>query len=357
MKKIILSFFYFTAGLVFGGGIDKSGQNINILFQSGNLFELSYYEINPTLTPTIDSNVANMIRFPSIAFKHNLNENFDFAIIYDQAFGTDIYYPNDIQLLENTFAYAKTDDLTAALRYKINENFSIYGGLRIQKASGKVQLAGAGFGALDGYRVDLDQDISFGYLTGLSYELPQYGLQLSLTYNSKIKHGFDTLETLSGTQIGQGTTSVALPKSYNFGFQTGINPSTLFMFNLRYVYWDQFKVNPAVFESLSGGGLIDLKATQSYSAGIAHQYNQKWAFGMFLEYEPASNGISSPLSPSVGYKGISLFSAYTLENMEISAALNYTKFGDTDVGIDGVTYHQFKDNSSMGYGLKITVPF
>ena len=63
-------------------------------------------------------------------------------------------------------------------------------------------LSGAAYGPISGYNVQLDQDWGVGFVVGAAYEIPDIAGRVSLTYNSKVEHQFDTVESVNGTISG-----------------------------------------------------------------------------------------------------------------------------------------------------------
>lgn len=82
----------------------------------------------------------------------------------------------------------------------------------------------ANFLAGGGYKLDVANDVAFGGLAGMAYEIPDIALRAALTYNHRIEHSLDTVENMTG--LGQtnvaSTATTVLPRSVNLDFQTGI---------------------------------------------------------------------------------------------------------------------------------------
>jgi long-chain fatty acid transport protein len=157
-----MKFFLATASTIaigatgaFAGGIDRSGQGVGLLFEPGRVLELSYGSVNPTVegtdvlgAPTGD--VADNYAQVSLSYKYDINDKLSFALNIDQPFGANIEYAASSPLLGGTIASASSEAVTGLLRYKINENFSVHGGLRAQRASASITLQGAAYGGLSG---------------------------------------------------------------------------------------------------------------------------------------------------------------------------------------------------------------
>ena len=78
-----------------------------------------------------------------------LGEVGTWTIIFDQPFGADILYDTDSSTsqLGGTFADLGSNAITALGRYEVNDQFSVFGGLRFQQAGGDVGLGGLAYAA------------------------------------------------------------------------------------------------------------------------------------------------------------------------------------------------------------------
>ncbi len=387
MKRIALgaSALALAASAAHAGGIERTTQSALVLFEDGNHFELSFGKAMPDLSGTsyavplagvpeqdID-NVADDYTLPSMALKLDINDRLAAAFIFDRPFGANIAYPDDGFPLENsvfggTEAYARTDTLTALLKYQINDNFSVYGGLRSQKAEGNITLQGLAYGApttspVNGYNVDLDSNRANGYVLGAAYERPDIALRVALTYNSAIEHKMSTTETLGpagGGAVFTSDTEVKTPESWNLEAQTGVAPGTLVFGSVRWVAHSEFRVDPETFETLTGGGLIDLEDTVTYRLGVGRQFTDKFAGSMTVAYEAPGDELVSPLAPSTGFTSVGVGGAYDITDMvTLSGGVSYTWLGDAkpETGTPDQARADFEDNDAWGVGMKIAFKF
>lgn len=383
MKKALVSAsaLALMGGAALAGGIERTTQSALVLFEEGNHAELSYGSVSPSLTgsnvaafPAQDiDNVAGQYALPSAAIKMDLNEKLSAAIVYDRPFGADIGYEDGNIPLGGTTADANTNAMTFLLKYNLNDNFSIYGGLRRQKAEGEITLRGLAYGAVSGYTVVLDEDWATGYVLGAAYERKDIALRVALTYNSEITHDMATTE--SGPLIdpdgpgptpalpllaGTSTTEVKTPESWNLEFQTGVAPDTLLFGSIRHVTHSQFRVDPTQFVTVTGDGLIDLDDTTTYRLGLGRRFNDRFAGSISLAYEAPGDALVSPLSPSTGYTSLALGGSYAItEDVTLSGGVSYTWVGDAqpETGTPDTARASFEDNTVTGVGLKIAYRF
>ncbi|MGL4310620.1 MAG: OmpP1/FadL family transporter [Paracoccaceae bacterium] len=363
---------FVMAGSAYAGGIDRSGQPINIIYEKGNYAELSYGWINPSVSGNDDAmfggrgtgSVAGDHNLPGIALKYDFNDQFSGAIIYDQAYGADILYPiGESVALGGTSAKMDSEGVTALLRYKFNDNISVHGGIRASKASGEVRLSGLAYGPLNGYNVAFDDAWGTGYVAGVAYEKPEIALRVALTYFSKVAHDLDTTETLpaglGGLSIASVTT-VDTPQAVHLDVQSGIAEDTLLFGNIRWVDWSEFLIDPQTLVAATGQGLVKLDDTTTYTLGVGRKFNDTWSGSVFVTYEPSTgDDLVSPLAPTNGYKGIGMAAVYTRDNMRITMGARYLDLGDAkpETGTPDTARASMENNDAVALGIKVGFSF
>ncbi|MCQ0971145.1 outer membrane protein transport protein [Paracoccus sp. TK19116] len=377
-----------TAAPVLAGGIERAPQSLNALFEPGeNYVELSFGGVDPTVDGT-DSlgfdtgDVAQGYGFTGLSYKRQFTDQFSGAIIIEQPFGADIRYPTQPGpvpnpaaegsiLLGGTLAQVDSTTFTALGRYKFN-NFSVHGGIRGSRADGTVELNGAAYGPVAGYRVELDTETAIGYVIGAAWERPEIAARVSLTYNSEIEHDFDTSETgplvdpdgpgpIPPVPIlnGSSTTTVKTPESWNLEFQTGVAADTLVFGSIRWVNWSEFRVDPENFVTVTGGGLVELEDTTTYTLGVGRKFTENWSGSASFTFEKEGDDLVSPLAPTNGRKGITLAAIYNQGPLRVTTGVNYTKLGDArpETGTPDVERAQMEDSDFFGIGVRVGYSF
>ncbi len=366
------------AGAAHAGGIDRSGQGIGALFEKGNYAELSFGAINPSVEGTDvlgfpTKNVTGNYNQFGFAVKQDINDQLSYAIIFDQPFGADISYPTlaagGSAMLGGTIAKTTETALTTILRYKFDDRISVYGGLRGQHASGHVRLSGAAYSILSGYNVTLDDDIGIGYTVGAAYEIPDIALRVSLTYNSKVKHKLDTIETFQGVLAGlsgASVTTVETPQSVNLDFQSGVAKDTLVFGQIRWADWSEFDIDPIALTKatnggvfVKGGGLVDLDDSITYSIGVGHKFTDTWSGALSFSYENKGDPLVSPLAPTNGRFGVGLAAIYNHDNIKVTTGVNYVKLGDAqpETGTPDVARANMTGNTAVAVGVRVGFTF
>ena len=396
MSRIVAlsTLFGSVSSLALAGGLDRTGQPIDILFEDGNYAELSFARTMPEISGeglgiapipgifpgfppgTGYDDVGLPFNSFSASVKFDITEELSAALRFSQPFGSDIEYDGDPLRTElgGTSAFADSDMITALLRYKFTDNWSVHGGLRIDRASGEIDLGGLAYGAVNGYNVELEERTDVGWVAGVAYEVPEIALRVALTYNSAITHDFDTTE--SGPLVdpdgpgplpplplldGTSTTEVELPRSVNIDFQTGIAADTLIFGSFRWAEWSEFRIDPENFEAVTGGGLVDLQDSRTWTIGVGRRFTDRFAGQASVSYEATdSDDLVSPLDPTNGFFAVGLGGAYDVsENVVLSAGARYTWFGNSrpETGTPDVARAAFEDNTALTVGVNVGFRF
>jgi long-chain fatty acid transport protein len=353
-----------TAGLMAGigtsamaGGVDRSGQSILAIFETGDYAELSFGLVQPNVSGIA---VAGLGGFSSgdmaddylsvgMTIKTQLREGLDFALIVDQPFGANVVYPDGTGYFANsTTAELKTSALSGVLKYTLPSNFSILGGLRYQTLSAKASVP-----FVAAYTADGGADAGVGYLVGVAYEKPEIALRVALTYNSRIEHDLETLEFGALNTM----TEIVTPQSVNLEFQTGIAKDTLVFGSMRWVDWTSFVIDPPAYPVASPLVSFD-SDTVSYALGVGRRINETWSAALTLGFEPRVGGFSANLGPTDGYKSIGLGATYTKGPVKVTGGIRYVDIGDTQTTLSGVAAaSNFKDNHAVAIGIKVGYSF
>ncbi len=367
-----------STAMVQAGGIDRSGQSISALFESGRYAEFTFGAISPDTSGTSTAAVpppfgagansgdmtSSYLQFGA-AYKADINERLSYAIIYDQPFGADVDYPNGTgYYAQGAQADLDSHALTGLLRYKLPNNFSVHGGIRIQtiEATATVPFVTSPAGPLAGtpYSVDGDRDTGVGYAVGFAYEKPEIAMRVSLTYNSKIKHDVDTVENSVLGGPNRSTTDIETPQSVNLAFQTGIAADTLLFGGVRWVDWSNFDISPANYGTLTGGGSLVSYDDDvfTYSLGVGRKLSDTWSVSASVGYEKSNGGFASNLGPTDGNKSLALAAIYTRDNMKITSGIRYVNIGDAQTTLDGANASaNFEDNDAVAFGVKVGFTF
>lgn len=360
-NSFLLSALFIVPALgVQAGGLDRSGQSISPIFETGNYVELSFGTVNPSVTGSslvlgASGDVAKSYTQLSGAIKTDLSERLSFALIFDQPFGADIAYPvSESYPLAGATASVNSSAFTAILRYKMNDNFSLFYGVRNLRSEGSVKYVTNG---VPTYSLETSTENDWGYLIGAAYEIPETALRASLTYNSEIDVEYDAYEV---SYLGANTSKmdVTIPQSLNFEFQTGIAPETLLVFSARWAEWTETAIGPNDYVSVMKTNLVDHDHdTISYSFGIGHQFTEKLAGMISVGYEKSYGGTQGNLAPFDGYKSVSAGVKYQInEATSVTVGASYIAIGDATTSLLGYDTN-FEKSDAVALGLKLAHHF
>ncbi len=367
MRLILAALLSSLATLASAGGIDRNGQPITFIFEQGTVLEAGYGSISPSVSGNdaaflggaATGNIALGAEHFAFSVKTDLTEKLSFGVLIDQPFGAEIAYAPVSLAFGGTTARADINSMTALVRYRFNDRFSAHGGLRMISGDADVSLIGglyAGLG-LFGYTMSLDRTTAYGYVAGVAYEIPEYFLRVSLTYNSQITQSFPTVETNFGAVVSTADSEAVIPQSVNLEFQSGIAAKTFVFGGARWAEWSALRFDPPFLLATTGQTLIEFEDTITYQLGIGRQFNENWTGLFSLIHEPGNNPIVSPLAPVNGFSGATLGLVYTKDNLRVTGFLNYTKLGDSTPGGSGVALATFDGNDSVAGGIKIAITF
>lgn len=347
-----------TATAASAGGIERTPQSVAILFEPGTRAELSFAHVRPRVTGrALGVSSGNAIRSHSqlsFAVKFPVAERLDAAVILDQPIGASTRYPGGTgYVLAGTFATINSTAVTVLLNYRLDSGFSVHGGLRALRTDGSARVVTP---MLD-YRLRVEADTAFGYVLGVAWERPDIAARVSLTYNSRIRHNFDSVERadILGDVPISGRFRTEIPESVNLEFQTGIAPDTLLFGAVRWVRWSRFDIDPDVYQDIFGEPIAFYDSnTTTYSLGVGRRFNETWSGAVTVLHEPRTRDTMGNLGPVDGRSSLGGALTWTDSGISITGGLQYIRIGDTDTRNIGA---RFRDNSGWAGGLRIGFEF
>lgn len=294
---------------------------------------------------------------------------------------------------ENTKVEVRSENLTGLLGMKFgaNKQFQIYGGPVAERIKADVELRGLAYGPATGYTSTSNPDTDYGYIAGFSFSKPEIALKAALTYRSEIDHDVTIAEnypligirTAAGA-IQQGATQeqaaalgaaaanrtskyeVTTPKSVNFDFQTGINPTTLATAKVRWVPWSDFALTPPLYNDVSklnplyaenGLNIVDYDDDQwQVELGLAKRLAPALAVSGTVGWDSGAGDPTSSLGPVEGYYSAGLGAKYNVTpEWAVSAGGKYLWFGDAQGRLPtGKIVGDFDDNNGYIVGVKLS---
>jgi long-subunit fatty acid transport protein len=349
-----------AAGGALAAGRDQSGQPVTLLFEPGSYAEIGFGLIFPDIEGTDSAGTPSGTVYDTVGgvaagVRTDLSDAWSAALILDEPYGVIVDYPAGAFAFAGTRAAPESLGVTALLRYRIDERFSLHGGLRAERFGGEATLAGSGYGALSGYTWTGDADWGLGTVLGAAYERPEIALRVALTWGSRIRHELDAEENF----FGPTTTEVTMPQSVNLDLQTGLNPKTLVYGSVRWVNWAGWKVEPAGLFAATGLPLIEFDSDAfTWRLGIGRQLTPAFAAGVEVAHETAKNRMTTALDPYDGYTGLGVGGTYTLPSgLRLGGGLAWNWLGDADVAAPTGGSARFRDNHALAARLRVGVAF
>jgi long-chain fatty acid transport protein len=321
-----------TAGAAHAGGVDRSGQDIGFIFEKGGYAALSYGSVSPSVQAAGNAygDIANDYKSTSLAFKMDMNDKLSLGLIMDQPYGADVAYPFDFSAKLNTSA------ITAMARYKLNDAFSVHGGLSYTAIDGLFDPPPP---VPDVAEVTINRSTDMGYLVGAAWEKPEIAARVALTYFS----GSDLVDPLSASSFNA-------PEAVNLDFQTGVAANTLVFGSVRWADWSNTVI------TVAGTDVVTYdNDSVTYSLGVGRKFNDSWSGAITLGHEAAQGGFASQLAPTDGYTSIGLGVTYTMDNIKITGGVRYVVLGDATT--EDLPVNDWADNTAKAAGIKIAYTF
>lgn len=387
-----------AASIASAAGLDRSGQDITAFLQDGTYAEAVYTYLDADVSgydkskpePKAIGDIAESYDFFRYGVKADIDDTFSVGILYDEPFGAAADYSGDNNFVdakgEGTNVEVRTESITGILGAKLgeNKNFQVYGGPVAQRVKADVKLRGTAYEVANGYTTNINADQDYGWIAGVAYSKPEIALQAALTYRSEIEHNANAFESYPlAPRVGgsippvaggpfvfpstrDGDIEITTPKSVNFDFQTGINPTMLATAKVRWVPWSDFAIVPSLYNEVSTANpayrpdglslvsydkdqwLVELGLAKRLTPALAVTGNIGWDSG-------AGNPVTS-LGPIEGYYSAGLGAKYNLtDNWAISAGGKYLWFGDAEGQIPSkVIVSDFEDNDGFALGVKLS---
>ena len=346
------------------GGLDRSGQPVDLLFKPGRYVEAAVAYRSPDVRGTDEFGARSGEVWGGLTdfgggFKTDIGARWSAAVIVGQPWGADVAYPKGAFAYAGTFAKAETLGLTGLLRYRIDDRFSLHGGLRATDVRADVGLDGIAFGNL-GYRWTGAHDWGIGYVLGGAYEIPAIALRVALTYGSETPHELDSVENYP-VAVYRSETQITMPQSVNLDFQTGVTPRTLVFASVRWVNWKDWSVAPEGLALIGGGDLVHFDSdTFTYRIGLARQFGARTSGAIEVRHETPKSQVTGALDPYDGYTSVTAGASYRHPSgLDIGLGVSWCLLGDaTSVAPQpGGVSARFDNNRVVAAGLKLGYAF
>ncbi len=378
-----------TASAVSAAGIERNRLSYSTMYEPGDYLELQWSSVFTDVSGDYRDDLAaaggsdttgdmsNDYFSVGLAYKNQLTDQLSLGFFLNRPYGADANYTSGFYT--GLSAEWRSRQATLLLRYAINENFSVYGGVRYAESQATITLpdsliraglqassdpqaqavaAGAPQGSLE-YNADGEYDGDTGYIVGVAYERPEIALRVALTYESALTYEFDTKETLSGIpglfSIDEDTTTeIEMPYTIALDFQTGIAQDTLLFGTIRWSEWSVWQVTPPAYDEIFDRRVTGIDSdTTEYTLGVGRRLTEDFSAFVRVKHEPGNGDEASRLAPTDGLTSLGLGGTYTYDDIKLTGGVEFVNLGDAEDGSNT----DFSDNSAVAVGLNIGFRF
>lgn len=322
------------------GGLERSSQDFDILFEEGNIVEggatfvapqrklknvggsqvgLATRGMNPQTGKPYETSVDEATSYwvPKISARFQLADDLACAAQYREPWGieTDVGMGTERMYTAIKQKISSRDyGLNCSYRFAVTDKsfVRVLGGVSYQELKGYqtrlLPQMQTPVGVLPFRIGTLDvEDEGFGWRLGAAYEIPEIALRTSVVYQSKVK--YELSGTVSGVFPGpaaQVMGEVSTPQSVDIKFQTGIAPGWLALAGIKWTDWSSVERVSFVNTGPAYGGPAfptgrEVTALNLYykdgwtlMGGIGHKFNDQWSGAATVTWDRAtSTGLTS----------------------------------------------------------------
>lgn len=316
------------SGPAFAESLDRNALPLDMLWESGNSVRFSFTQPNPSVSAVPAGGTGSVLSkytTAGFAYKRELNDRVDFGVFLNEPYGADGSSTGDTA--GGRTLSVNSMELAAVVKYKFDNNVSVYGGLRAVETSIDMALpdvAPLAYGGLT-YLLKADKDYGIGFLAGVAKEIPERGMRFGITYHSKVKHSFDSTEF----GVVPSTTTATMPQSLTVDGRMALNSKTLLFGSAKWADYSEFILNSP---ALGGAPVINYgKDSITANIGLGRKINDEWSVFSIVDWTKKDNG-ESTLRPTDGGTGLTLGANYSSGQIKITGGVQYKRFSDVTIG-------------------------
>jgi len=351
VKYAGVSLIAMSASMGHAGGIEDSALSAGFMFEKGSLGSVSAKSQSPSLNATVGGTAATTaslvgsLTTTNLKAKTDVLDNLSVGINYYRQAGIKLDYQTNFAAAMGAANFPKVDldvtALTLLVRYGVNENFSLLGGLK----NGTASNATVNIPMLLADATATGKD-SLSYVAGVAYEIPEIAFRAELVYETAADYSLPT-SFAAVTTVGVGTFAgdaagkidASTPSYTNLYVQSGIAEDTLLFGSLRQADWKKNQISythagsqtvPGVSALGTPYQLSSFTDSTSYEIGLGRKFGDTWSSSIAYNWEDGdgTGSTTSMFTLSDGRQGLSVGVKYSLnENTTINFGGNYTKFG------------------------------
>lgn len=272
---------------------------------------------------------------------------------------------------DSTKTQLKVIDIAPSIAYKINNQWSVGGGVDFQYATADLEANPSIAGVASAVTQLKGNDWATGYNLGIQYH-PTMMTNLGLTYRSHVNHDLEGHIASSGaaTFSFPGKANLDLPDQIAFGASQKLNNQWTIQGQVTWFDWSRFHDITAT----SNNGLLNEVTTENYqnsysfAAGAEYKANDKWTFrgGMQYDQTPTQDGYRDTRVPDGDRTWLALGTTYNITpsiGVNLGAAYIWVKNEDIDVtrptgtALGSSTIRASADEHVVVTGLDLSLKF
>jgi long-chain fatty acid transport protein len=340
-------------------GLERVNLDPSFMFEPGTYAEFSYGSVNPSI-PTggaaVRDNVAGSFTVNNFAAKTSLGDSLDLGIwSTSNGNGASIDWgttPNGVVKAELTIP-----TMAALVRYRINDNISIIGGLKRSTVDdgGLLKLPITAVTAGGTWNISSASTTAAVY--GVAYEMPEIAMRVSVVAEASSSLDIDTSYTIAetGATVHTGVSKASIGDATTLSFQSGIAADTLLFGSVRVSSWKNNQVS-VPHPTLGPKDISSFGDGSSYTVGLGRKFSDKLSGSVSYFSDPASDcKPTSALSPICENTSINLGAKYSLsDSATLSLGTTWTQYGDASAFGGAATTTK---STKTSYGFKLSYKF
>ncbi len=242
---------------------------------------------------------------PNGFYTMSINPRLKFGLALNAPFGLSTEYdPGWRGRFTGVESALRAVNINPSFGYKVNDNFSIGGGISLQRLDATLSGVGAA-----GLVTNKGDDIGFGYNIGLIAQLSPT-TRLGATYRSAIDYTLEGKVTVSGLGAANGNikADIKVPDSASISLFSTVSPKWELMADITWTGWSTIKRLDIIRTSASAGGavgstvstlLFNWKDTIRLGVGANYRLSEqtKLRFGVAFDPTPTNDIDRTPRLP------------------------------------------------------------
>jgi long-chain fatty acid transport protein len=267
--------------------------------------------LNQPLTGGDGGNAGKQGVIPNFFYAHSISDSLKIGIGIVSPFGTDTEYDSDwVGRYYTVKSEFLTIDINPTIAYRINNMWSIGGGVSVQYLDAELTnaidygtiMSGSPSREADGEsKLKVDGDWGYGFNLGVLFELSE-ATRFGVAYRSEISYDLEgdarfktpdeaaPIAGASGLVDTDAKADVDLPASLSVSGYHQLTDKWALLADITWTDWSTFDELRIKFDSDAGDSVstFDLEDNFRYSLGATYTLNPQWTFRGGLAYDEST---------------------------------------------------------------------